>query len=194
MTKLLSIAARADAPVACDMRGAPDTLTQRLAEYRRLFQHALLGRESTATTTTFSFAARPGVREWVCDLAKREAACCPFLSYKIVEEDEKIVWTTAGLGASDIAILNEFLDSGSVTASSEAIAERLGTRDFPSSFRSVSTGRASRSARRSALTNRPGWGVVDARFQVDEADDDQRQPAVCVGRSFGHQRCLPHDV
>ena len=132
MTKLLSIAARADAPIACDMRGAPDTLTQRLAEYRRLFQHALLDRESTATATTFRFAARPGVRDWVCDLAKREAACCPFLSYEIVEEDEEIVWTTAGLGASDIAILDEFLDDPqSVTASSEAIAERLGAQGIP---------------------------------------------------------------
>ena len=132
MTKLLSIAARADAPVACDMRGAPDTLTQRLAEYRRLFQHALLGRESTATATTFRFAARPGVRDWVCDLAKREAACCPFLTYEIVEEDEEIVWTTAGLGASDIAILDEFLDDPqSVAASSEAIAERLGAQGIP---------------------------------------------------------------
>ena len=132
MTKLLSIAARADAPIACDMRGAQDTLTQRLAEYRRLFQHALLDRESTATATTFRFAARPGVRDWVCDLAKREAACCPFLSYEIVEEDEEIVWTTAGLGASDIAILDEFLDDPqSVTASSEAIAERLGAQGIP---------------------------------------------------------------
>ena len=132
MTKLLSIAARADARIACDMRGAQDTLTQRLAEYRRLFQHALLDRESTATATTFRFAARPGVRDWVCDLAQREAACCPFLSYEIVEEDEEIVWTTAGLGASDIAILDEFLDDPqSVTASSEAIAERLGAQGIP---------------------------------------------------------------
>ena len=132
MTSLLSIAARANAPVACDMRGAPDTLTQRLAEYRRLFQHALLDRESSATATTFRFAARPGVRDWVCGLAKREAACCPFLSYEIVEEDEEIVWTTAGLGASDIAILDEFLDDPqSVTAGSEAIAERLGAQGIP---------------------------------------------------------------
>ena len=132
MTKLLSIAARADAPVACDMRGAPDTLTQRLTEYRRLFQRALLGRESTATATTFRFAVLPGVRDWVCDLAKREAACCPFLSYEIVEEDEEIVWTTAGLGASDIAILDEFLDDPqSVTASSDAIADRLGAHGLP---------------------------------------------------------------
>jgi hypothetical protein len=132
MTKLLSIAARADAPIACDMRGAQDTLRQRLAEYRRLFQHALLDRESSATATTFRFAARPGVRDWVCGRAKREAACCPFLSYEIVEEDEEIVWTTAGLGASDIAFLDEFLDDPqSVTATSEAIAERLGAQGIP---------------------------------------------------------------
>ena len=108
MTNLLSIAPRPDAPIACDMSGAPDTPAERLAEYRRLFEHALIGRESTATATTFRFAARPGVREWVCDLAKREAACCPFLSYEIDEEGEEIVWTTAGgLGVSKMGILDE---------------------------------------------------------------------------------------
>jgi len=111
MAKLLSILARPDAPIACDMTTATDTLAERLAEYRRLFEHALTSRESTATATTFRFAARPGVREWVCDLAKREAACCPFLSYEIDEHGEEIVWTTeGGLGASEMAILEEFLD------------------------------------------------------------------------------------
>jgi hypothetical protein len=127
MAKLLSIVPRADAPVACDMTTATDTLTERLAEYRRLFEHALTSRESTATATTFRFAARPGVREWVCDLAKREAACCPFLAYEIDEQGEEIVWTTAGgLGASEMAILEEFLDGPeSSTGSSDAIAQRL---------------------------------------------------------------------
>jgi hypothetical protein len=127
MAKLLSIVPRADAPVACDMTTATDTLTKRLAEYRRLFEHALTSRESTATATTFRFAARPGVREWVCDLAKREAACCPFLSYEIDEQGEEIVWTTAGgLGASEMAILDEFIDGPeSSTGSSDAIAQRL---------------------------------------------------------------------
>ena len=111
MTKLLSIAPRPDAPIACDMSNAPDSLAERLTEYRRLFEHALTSRESTATATTFRFAARPGVPEWVCDLAKREAACCPFLSYEIDEQGEEIVWTTSGgLGASEMAILDEFLD------------------------------------------------------------------------------------
>jgi len=71
------------------MTDAEDTLAARIAEYRRLFEHALLGRESTDTATTFRFAARPGVREWLLDLARREAACCPFLSYEI-ELDETV--------------------------------------------------------------------------------------------------------
>jgi hypothetical protein len=126
MTKLLSITPRPDAAIACDMSSSPDTLAERLAEYRRLFEHALSGRVSTATATTFRFAARPGVREWVCDLAQREAACCRFLSYDIDEEGEEIVWTTdGGLGASEMAILDEFLDEPESASSSDAIAQRL---------------------------------------------------------------------
>ncbi len=127
MTKLLSIAPKPDAPIACDMSGASDTLAERLAEYRRLFEHALIGRESTETATTFRFAARPGVREWVCDLAKREVACCSFLAYEIDQDGEEIRWTTSGgLGAPEMAILNEFLDGpGSVPGGSHAIAQRL---------------------------------------------------------------------
>jgi hypothetical protein len=62
----------------------------------------------------------------VCDLAKREAACCPFLSYEIDEQGEEIVWTTAGgLGASEMAILQEFLD-GLVGSGQSVREERPG--------------------------------------------------------------------
>jgi hypothetical protein len=127
MTKLLSIASQPNAPIACDMSGASDTLAQRLAEYRRLFEHALTSRESTATMTTFRFAARPGVRDWVCDLVSREAACCRFLSYEIDQEGDEIVWTTAGgLGAAEMDTLDELLDGPeSLAGSSDAIAQRL---------------------------------------------------------------------
>jgi hypothetical protein len=133
MTKLLSIVSRPDAPIACDMSSASDNLAQRLAEYRRLFEHALTSRESTATATTFRFAARPGVREWVCDLAKREAACCPFLSYEIDDEGEEIVWTTSGgLGASEMAIFDEFFNGPeSAAGGSDAIAQRLEDQGLP---------------------------------------------------------------
>jgi hypothetical protein len=110
MSKLLSITAHPDAPVACDMRTATDTLQERLAEYRRLFEHALVSRESTATETTFRFAARPGVADWVLDLVTREAECCPFLSYEVEQEGDQIVWTTSGgLGGSELAVFDELL-------------------------------------------------------------------------------------
>jgi hypothetical protein len=109
MTSLLTIPARPDAPVACDLTTAEDTLVQRLAEYRRLFEHALLDRTSTGTSTTFRFAARPGVSDWVVDLVRREAACCPFLSYEVDRADEQIVWTVSGVGTTELAVLDEFL-------------------------------------------------------------------------------------
>ncbi|MGH3347775.1 MAG: hypothetical protein ACRDO4_12410 [Nocardioides sp.] len=126
MTTLLSITAHPEAPVACDMTGADDTLVDRLAEYRRLFEHALLSRESTDTTTTFRFAARPGVREWLLDLVRREAACCPFLSYEVADEGEQLVWTTTGPGASEMAVLDAFLSgTEGATDSSTDLARRL---------------------------------------------------------------------
>jgi hypothetical protein len=129
MTKLLSITATPNAPIACDMTGAQDTLAERLAEYRRLFDHALVSRDSTDDETTFRFAARPGVHEWVLDLVQREAACRPFLSYEVDLEGDQIVWTTTGLGGSEMAILDEFLTGAAApNESSAALAEHLEAR------------------------------------------------------------------
>ena len=128
MTKLLSITAPPDAPIACDMTGAQDSLVQRLAEYRRLFEHALLSRQSTDGETTFRFAAHPGVSEWVLDLVRREAACCPFLSYEVDSTDDQIVWITRGLGGSDWDALEPFLSSSDATESSTDLAQRMETR------------------------------------------------------------------
>jgi hypothetical protein len=130
MTKLLSITANPDASVACDMTAAADTLAERMAEYRRLFDHALLGRESTDSSTTFRLADRPGVQEWLLDLVRREAACCPFLSYEVDTQcdpaGEQIVWTTGGLGASDMAALDEFLAGpGQQGETSASLAQQL---------------------------------------------------------------------
>ena len=128
MTKLLSIAATPDAPIACDMTGAEDTLSERFAEYRRLFEHALVSRASTDGETRFRLADRPGVREWVLDLVRREAACCPFLSYAVDLEGEQIVWTTIGLGGSDLAVLDEFLTGSPISDDPSAMAEHLEAR------------------------------------------------------------------
>ena len=44
------------------------------------------------------------------DLVRREATCCPFLSYQVDEVDQDITWTTSGgLGTSEMAIVDDFL-------------------------------------------------------------------------------------
>jgi hypothetical protein len=125
MIKLLSITATPDTPVACDMTSADDSLAERLAEYRRLFDHALLDRTSTDSSTTFHLADRPGVRDWVLDLVRREANCCPFLSYEVDVDGEQIMWHTEGIGAADWAILDDIVGSVTPTDSSTALAHDL---------------------------------------------------------------------
>lgn len=78
--------------IACNMSGAPDTPEERSAEYGRLFAHALVVRERTADAVEFCFAPKPGVAEWVSDLARREEACCPFCSYRVSSSEERVVW------------------------------------------------------------------------------------------------------
>jgi hypothetical protein len=98
-----------NAPITCDMTSAPDTPEERIAEYRRLFAHALILRERTPDAVVFTFAAKPGVAEWVADLARRESACCPFLSYEVAVAAEGVVWRTSSQAGPDAqAILDEF--------------------------------------------------------------------------------------
>jgi hypothetical protein len=107
--KTLIISETKDTPIACNMTSAPDTPEQRLAEYGRLFAHALIGRERTADGVVFTFAAKPGVAEWVADLAKREAACCPFFSYEVTFAPKEVVWRTSSQAGPTVqAFLDEF--------------------------------------------------------------------------------------
>jgi hypothetical protein len=93
MTDILHLPARAGAPIACDMSTARDTPEQRLAEYRELFERALLGRERRADGVVLRFRDRPGIREHVDDLAHREHACCPFLDYHVETAGDEVIWT-----------------------------------------------------------------------------------------------------
>jgi hypothetical protein len=58
-------------PIACDMSAAPDTPEERLADYRRLFERALLRRERRPDGLVLAFRADPGIRAAVDDLARR---------------------------------------------------------------------------------------------------------------------------
>ena len=115
MTNVLHIPARSDAPVACDMSTATDTPDERVQEYGRLFERALLRRERRADSVVLTFRADPDVREWVDDLARREAACCPFVDYRVETAGDEVIWTTTNtmLGerrASVDVILDAFHD------------------------------------------------------------------------------------
>lgn len=83
-------------PLACDMTTAPDTPQQRMAEYARLFEHALTRSERTSDAVIWRFTARAGVHAWVRDLADREADCCPFLTYTVTEHDGEVTYQIAG--------------------------------------------------------------------------------------------------
>ena len=81
MTTVLHVPARSGAPIACDMTTAVDTPAERLAEYARVFEGALVRRERRDHSVVFVF--RSSARELVTELARREAACCPFLDYRV---------------------------------------------------------------------------------------------------------------
>jgi hypothetical protein len=99
----------ASTPIVCDMTDAPDTDQQRLAEYRRLFEQALVGREQTAEGIRFRFRADPGIEDWVRDLAAREKACCAFYAFAVTVEGDGVLWDCA-VPDNDAAraILDEF--------------------------------------------------------------------------------------
>jgi hypothetical protein len=108
MTQLLKIT-ETTGPIACNMTAASDTLRERFAEYGRLFAHALVARARTPVGVELSFAAKPGVAEWVVDLARREAACCSFCSYDVQREGDRIVWRTSSQAGPDVqALLDSF--------------------------------------------------------------------------------------
>jgi hypothetical protein len=91
MTTLLNLPARPGAPIACDMSSAPDTADERLAAYRALFERALTARERGGDHVVLTF--RGDARDAVAELARREAACCPFLDYRIETVGDDVVWT-----------------------------------------------------------------------------------------------------
>jgi hypothetical protein len=52
---------------------------------------------ANADRVTFSFRAEPGARNAIEDLARREAACCPFLDQRVeADGEEEVVWTLVG--------------------------------------------------------------------------------------------------
>jgi hypothetical protein len=93
MTDTLHLPATPDAPIACDMSTASDTPEERIVEYVRLFDGALLRRKRHPDSVVFHLSARNGTRAAVDSLARREAACCPFADYRVETAGDEVVYT-----------------------------------------------------------------------------------------------------
>lgn len=132
-TEPLIIQEKPGAPIACDMTTAADTPEARLAEYARLFAHALVNVERTAEAVEFKFAAKAGVADWIVDLARREAACCPFFTYEITFSADRVVWRTSSqAGPAAQTILDEFgALPAQVAEGFSGLLDRLGRKGIP---------------------------------------------------------------
>ena len=112
MTNSMHLPARPETPIVCDMSSAVDTPDERLREYGRLFETVLLRRERRADGVAFWFRADPGTREALEELARREAACCPFLDYRVETAGDEVIWTTTNAVTGDErAAVDVFLDA-----------------------------------------------------------------------------------
>ncbi len=129
----LIIPARPGAPIACDMTGAPDSPDGRVAEYGRLFVHALVDRQRSGDGLELTFAAKAGVAAWVADLVRREAACCPFFSYQVTFTADHVRWRTSSqAGPAAQAMLDElFALPDRFADGMNGLLDRLRTRGFP---------------------------------------------------------------
>ncbi len=68
--------------------------------------------ERRTDSVVFTFRADGGTREALYDLARREAACCPFLDYRVEAGGDEVVWTTSyPLTGSERAAVDAFLDA-----------------------------------------------------------------------------------
>jgi hypothetical protein len=112
MTTSLHLPARPGAAVACDMSTAPDTPDQRLRAYRDLFERALVRRERREDDVMIVFRADEGTLATVEDLARREAACCPFLDHRVETVGDEIVWITGkAVAGEERAAVDATLDA-----------------------------------------------------------------------------------
>lgn len=100
-----------------------------MAEYGRLFEHALIGSDRVANAVIWRFTARAGVEAWVRDLADREAACCPFLDYTVTDHDGQVTYTIAGDDDPTVqAILDEVHNlPDQIAAGPTGLLDRLGS-------------------------------------------------------------------
>lgn len=129
MTQLFQFEPKPDTPIVCDFSDASDTFEERLAEYGRLRESALVARQRTADGMVLTFAPGEGVAAWVADLAAREAACCPFMRFDLTADDTEIRWETSGTAEMQ-PILDEYyaMFDDVISLSPDEMADRFAPR------------------------------------------------------------------
>jgi hypothetical protein len=112
MPDAFHIPARPDVPIACDMTTAVDTPDERRALYAGLFERALVHRERSDGRVAFTLRADEGVRELAETLARREAACCPFVDHRVETAETEVIYTiTDPRTPDDQASVDAMLDA-----------------------------------------------------------------------------------
>ena len=112
-------------PLVCDLTGSGETPGDRLQEYRRLFDTALLGRLRTASGIRFRFGSEGVDEERLRDLAAREQACCPFFDMEIRRVGDELWWDTEVSSPDAGFVLDEFYRLPDLTLGAEQIQARV---------------------------------------------------------------------
>ena len=98
MTDISAGPATAQEPtIVCDMTDAPDTGQERLAEYARLFDSALISRERTSEAMRWWLRNDEGIEAWAKDLAARENACCAFMTTTVTVAGDRVLWESTAI-------------------------------------------------------------------------------------------------
>ncbi len=78
-----------ETPIACSLNAAGQTA--RRAVWERLGERALRERQLTARGVRLVFAAEPGVRDELRELALLEAECCAFADWRVEDHGDRLV-------------------------------------------------------------------------------------------------------
>ena len=93
-------------PIVCDMTNAPDTLDERMSEYRIVFAR-LTARERIGTGIGFRFPYDAELDARIRRLAALDKDCCPFFEFDITGDENEIRWNAT---VADDPIARQILD------------------------------------------------------------------------------------
>ena len=118
----------AEAP-ACSLEGS------RHAERAREFQAVFAWLRSTdrdATSLRWVFQNGPGVERKVRELARKEHACCPFLSFAISTRGDEVIWQVRAYDGAELLAPAVPLVNGLAIYSTSALA--VGTHELTARY------------------------------------------------------------